>query len=372
MAIKVLMLLSNAFRPDPRVHKEAKALKEDAYDVGILAWDRGEQRPVSETIDGIEINRVRTPKPKGAASTAIRMVHFWVKALLKSRRKEFDVVHAHDLDTLLPGILISKLHRVPLVYDAHEHYAKMIAVDAPLTVTRLVDRLELRLVAFCSLAIVANPPMKPRLEAVRGPEIVIVANCVDLPDGTKLRAHSTHQEVVLFYGGTFEPMRYIVETIEVVKRTENAKVVFAGTGRLSDLVSREASLSPKVEFLGFLSWNALMNAMVASDAVLCLLDPRNENYKMNIANRLCEGMAYGVPVLASKDTLCGEIVQKEGAGIVIEWSPENLVKAIDELRDINRTREMGRNGRVAAEREYNWKIQKERLLESYRKVLSIS
>jgi glycosyltransferase involved in cell wall biosynthesis len=369
MAKRVLMLLTNTFRPDPRVHKEARALIEAGYEVSLFAWDRDGRGPQHQNIDGIDIHRIRTVRLAGSIGMVLGMLIFWAKSLLLSRKVAFDIVHAHDFDTLLPAILISRLHSVPLIYDAHEHYSKMIAVDAPAVVTRFIDRLELASVSFCDLAIIANPPMIPRIMAVQGPEVVNVANCVDLPDRTRVRAHTWHKEVVLFYGGTLEPMRYIEESIEVVKCTPDAKVVFAGTGRLSELVAREAAQSPKVEFLGFLDWNSLMDRMAASDAVLCLLDPRNENYKISIANRLCEGMAYGVPVLASKDTLCGEIVEKEGAGVVIEWSPENLVRAIDELREPAKAQEMGKNGRAAAEREYNWKIQKTRLLEAYRNVL---
>jgi glycosyltransferase involved in cell wall biosynthesis len=369
VAMKVIMLLTNTFRPDPRVHKEAKALMGDGYEVTLFAWDRDGKGIQNQNIDGIEIHRIRTVRPIGSIGFVLGMLIFWAKSLLLSRKVAFDVVHAHDFDTLLPAILIARLRGVPLIYDAHEHYSRMIAVDAPAIVTRLIDRLELASVALCDLVIIANPPMVSRFMSLQGPEVVIVANCVDLPDRTKLRAHSRHQEVVLFYGGTLEPMRYIEDTIEVVKRTTDAKVVFAGSGRLSELVAREAAQSPKVEFLGFMDWNSLMKKMVESDAVLCLLDPRNENYRIAIANRLCEGMAFGVPVLASKRTLCGDIVDKEGAGIVIEWSPENLVRAIEELRETTRAQEMGMNGRAAAEREYNWKIQKTRLLESYRKVL---
>ena len=45
---KVLMLLTNAFDPDPRVHHEAKALVESGYDVTILCWDRDYKTPAYE------------------------------------------------------------------------------------------------------------------------------------------------------------------------------------------------------------------------------------------------------------------------------------------------------------------------------------
>ena len=40
MNAKILMLLSNAFDPDPRVHQEAVSLAQNGYDVQLLCWDR--------------------------------------------------------------------------------------------------------------------------------------------------------------------------------------------------------------------------------------------------------------------------------------------------------------------------------------------
>jgi len=34
------MLLAKAYRPDPRVYKEAMTLSKNGFDVSILCWDR--------------------------------------------------------------------------------------------------------------------------------------------------------------------------------------------------------------------------------------------------------------------------------------------------------------------------------------------
>src|SRR5262249_3694874 len=56
---RVLMLLSNCFNPDPRVHSEARSLVQNRYEVLVLAWDRERQRPMQEVVDGILIKRIR-------------------------------------------------------------------------------------------------------------------------------------------------------------------------------------------------------------------------------------------------------------------------------------------------------------------------
>ena len=55
---KVLMLLTNAFDPDPRVHQEAVSLVNAGYDVTILGWDRDLKAVPKERIDGIHVERI--------------------------------------------------------------------------------------------------------------------------------------------------------------------------------------------------------------------------------------------------------------------------------------------------------------------------
>ena len=47
---QIRMLLSNAFRPDPRVLKEARSLAEAGYEVTVIAWDREGKYPAAELV----------------------------------------------------------------------------------------------------------------------------------------------------------------------------------------------------------------------------------------------------------------------------------------------------------------------------------
>ena len=58
---RVLMLLTNAFDPDPRVHAEARALIAHGFSVRMVCWDRDLKSPAEENVDGIDIERVHIP-----------------------------------------------------------------------------------------------------------------------------------------------------------------------------------------------------------------------------------------------------------------------------------------------------------------------
>ncbi len=366
MPRKILMLLSNEYRPDPRVEKEAEALLDSGHEVTILCWDRGRSRPRSASSGGLRIERVRTGRVVSVGSFLLNSPLFCLRTVLRALGMSVDVVHCHDLDTLPQGVFLSKLKGVPLVYDAHEHYAKMIAGDVPGVISSALEIAERILVKGSSAVVAANAKIAEYLRPFVRKEPVVVMNCVDLEEVPHQSSQGrTGGKATIFYGGSLEPLRYVEEVLKAIMANPACRLRIAGIGRLGSSVKNAARISPDIEFLGYLPHDQLMKEMAASDAILCLLDPSNGNNRIGTPNRLFEAMAIGLPVIASEGTLSGEIVRQTGCGVVMAWSEEEFAKVVNELSDPRARERMGRNGRKAAESEYNWGIMKRRLLDTY-------
>src|SRR4051794_3322597 len=67
----VLMLLTNAYDPDPRVRQEALALIDMGCRVRLLAWDRDCKRPRTELMEGVAVERVQMASRHGRGTTQI-------------------------------------------------------------------------------------------------------------------------------------------------------------------------------------------------------------------------------------------------------------------------------------------------------------
>ena len=313
----------------------------------------------------MRLHRIRTGRVGGQPALVLNYPLFLLRCLAAAREVRPEIVHAHDLDTLPAGLLIARLRGIPIVYDAHERYAKMIAMDVPAAVSRLVEKLEQLLLPRVDLAITINEAMASEMERHTRDKVLVIMNVIELPPRSRTRQHVENESIVLFNPVTFEPMRYLEESIEAASKIDRCVLRIAGSGRLQKAVEKGAREHDNVEFLGHLPFTRLLEEYEKVDVVLMLADPTNENYRIGIANKLGEGMAFGLPLLASKRTLTGDIVEDTGCGLTFDWSEERFKAAVEQLRDPALRAEMGRKGRTAAEEVYNWGSMKKRLLGAY-------
>ena len=77
-------------------------------------------------------------------------------------------------------------------------------------------------------------------------------------------------------------------------------------------------------------------------------------------------MAAGRPVIVTRGLMMGDLVEREECGLVVPYTKEGLRSAIAQLQgDPALAERLGRRGFDAAKREYNWALEKRRLLDVY-------
>src|ERR1035438_2570179 len=86
----VLMLLTNAYDPDPRVRQEALALIGMGCRVRLLAWDRDLKAPAAECMEGVEVERVFLSSTHGRGAAQIFFYAcLYLKMLWRGMRTSF-------------------------------------------------------------------------------------------------------------------------------------------------------------------------------------------------------------------------------------------------------------------------------------------
>ncbi len=369
-------MLTYPFRPDPRVLREARSLIKRKIWVGLIAWDREGGRATRATENGIEVVRLGPRCPyRSAAKVISRLPRFWWRALRTSKDMQFDAVHCHDFDTLPLGLLIGRLNRKPVLYDAHEIYSAMIKKDIG-ELSRIVWLFERILAKRADEIITVNATLALSLPSGRrGPPRMVMNS----PDTTVLegkdvktikREHGLGGFVVS-YLGSLEPGRFIEEMVESVGTNPLLTLAIAGDGTLRPYVEKAAELSPSIRFLGTIDSDEALRLTWASDLVIAMLDPSNPNYKVSTPVKVLDAMACGRPVVLSEGLNISESVKQLGCGFVVPYDKESFKVILEEAMDSpNLLNEMGRKGKEYYEKELSWHRSETELLKAYEALIA--
>ena len=107
--MKIIMLRSHPVNPDVRIEKEAETLSNVGYEVLILGWARYGGKVKSQEIKrNYYIRRFQLNAPLGY-TIFFFLPFWWIYVSFWLLKEKWDVVHAADLDCLIPSIIILNL-----------------------------------------------------------------------------------------------------------------------------------------------------------------------------------------------------------------------------------------------------------------------
>ena len=340
----ILMLLTNAYDPDPRVRQEALALLGMGYRVRLLAWDRDLKAARFEQAEGIEIERILLPSVHGRGTTQIfYYLRLYFGMLWRGLRTSFDVVHCHDLDTLPLGFVLGKLKRKPVVYDAHENFPDMLEGSVPALVQEGLRRLENFLIRRSDLLITVGEKLRRHFVERGARHAVVVGNWKRPRDFARtaeqnaaLRRRLGVPEGSLLVVCITQLLRdrKLEELLQAVNGAPNVYAAIGGKGVLEGEIQKWAEANPRIRFLGFVSAEEIPSYTCAADVIYYGFDPQNPNARFSAPNKLYEALAAGKPLITGDFGEIAEVVRQSGCGVVLpRYSVEEIQKALSLLED---------------------------------------
>lgn len=407
------MLLSNAFRPDPRVLKEARSLAEAGYEVTVIAWDREGKYPAQELArsetgqrdeengqsdertgrsGSFMVQRVQDVRSVYGAGIrqALRLPRFWLHAWRRLSRLRPDVVHCHDFDTLPPGWLWAKLHHRPVIYDAHEYYTELqrprLRGLAGKVLLPLIAAAEQVLSRSSSAVITVDERIARRYHNRR---VVVIGHyppadfaqsvARSVPPGGFAQSGQSgelpqHAAPTLVYAGRFSTDRGMVVIAEALQRLATQdlrprlRLLGTWTSRAEEQAFGQAmaGLEAQVDMVGWVQFDQVPAHLASADVALAVLQPI-ERYVAALPVKLFEYMACGLPVVISDFPANRAVVAGADCGILVDPCDYAAVAAAIArfLADPAEARRLGDNGRRAFETQYNWQALERKLLALY-------
>ncbi len=372
--IRIAMLLSNAFRPDPRVHKEARSLARAGHTVTVICWDRQGEFAPREYLDGFEIRRLAIRSAYGAGSRQLfYLPRFWRRALLELGTLKPHLIHCHDLDTTLPGYGYALTHRLPWIFDAHECYPEQMRAQVNPLIYRGLQWLEKIMTQRATCVITVGNLLAKHLESLGG-RVTIVGNYQPLGDcgpGPLSRAAIglKQDDFVTAYIGGFTRERLILPLIEATQYHPDLVVLILGDGPQRPAIETVLPSYPNVHYKGWAPLEQVPYYTALADVIYYGLDGSDKNSQYSTPNALFNALAAGKPLLTTNVGEIAHIVRQEQCGIVVEQpSPYALAQALLQLRDPSLRATLGVNARRAAQSRYNWAIAEATLLDVYQQL----
>ena len=384
-APRVAMLLDNAFRPDPRVANEARALAEAGFHVAIHAWDREGERPPRETWHGVEVRRLGPRSRHGLGSRQmIYLAVFWWHCFWQLIGREVDAIHCHDFNTLPLGWLLAALKRCRLVYDAHESYADMLAANVAPWIKAAIVGAERLLCRRTDAALTVGALLEAELQRRGARHTWVVGNWKRLDEfafepaavagrrrelGLNGAAGASPLRLWVTYIGWLNADRGIVPLLEAVEAQDGIALLVGGDGPSADEVRAAAGRCERIRYLGFVNPADIPLYTAMADVIYYGLDSSNVNASYSAPNKLFEALAAGRAIVCNRIGEVGRIVAEEGCGQVVgELSREALADALGQLGDADRLAACQAAAREAGEQRYNWARAAEQLLALYQAI----
>jgi len=376
----VLMLLTNAYDPDPRVRQEALALIKMGCTVKVLAWDRDLKSHRLEHVEGIEVERIfmRSKHGRGTSQLLFYTI-LYLQMLWKGWRTPFDVIHCHDLDTLPLGVLLGKLSRRPIVYDAHESFPDMLKGSVHALVLRGLRGLETFLIRRIDLLITVGEKLRRHFESRGAANSVVVGNwkCLDDFSRSEEENMAIRRElgipaaaVVIVCITQLFMDRKIEELLQAVEECQDIYLIIGGKGALETLVRLKAAEVPRISYVGFVGASDIPRFTCAGDIVYYGFDAANPNARFSAPNKLFEALAAGKPLITGDFGEIADVVRNSCCGIVLpQYDVGHIKEAIERFRDEHFRNRLADNARQCGRLGMNWHHAEEVLFHQYSAML---
>jgi glycosyltransferase involved in cell wall biosynthesis len=342
-------------------------------------------------VDGIRVISVaggyNDPNLGTATSGWRRMLSFYefARAATQAGRglPQPDVVFATHTPLMvgLAGARLADHFGAPFVFEVRDLWPEALvnvgALRNPLAIWWL-SRMARTIYRKADHIVALSPGMKEGVvrTGVPAEKVTVIPNASDLDlfrpdlDGSALRQRLGlgNRFAGIYFGamGLANGLEYIIEAARILAQRGNDHVVFVlhgSGGKRSELEALARQYNLKNVVFSDLVGDKEQVAQLVAGGDVCLTIYRATKEHTWSPNKMFDALAAGKPVLVNVPGWLGETIEQNRCGKSLDpRRPEALADAMQELAaQPDQCRQMGRNARALAEREFDRRLLAERL-----------
>ena len=351
--MRILMLVISNVATDTRVMREASALAGAGHEVHVIGKDvsTGYEPPRGVTVASVGAGsafrkegaeslgaRRKLPPHLRAARWLLLPQHrnsafaSWrAKAKELAAEQEFDIVHAHDFNTLALGVELAQNKRVPLVYDTHELWQGRPRVGRPTPLQKRREAKEEQAWgARAATVITVGEGVADALrEAYGWRHVEVVRNTFPLPEGGPVDPPKSVSGAV--YAGRIAPFRELEAIAGASELVKPLRIVIAGPADDTYLGSYDAKAAEVVGPRPVDEVDALLRELGIS---LVTHSDKWLNHRLAMPNKLFHAVRAGVPVVGTDVQELRRVVEEHKLGaLYTPGDAASLAAALQEVAD---------------------------------------
>ncbi len=294
-----------------------------------------------------------------------------------------DLVHCHDLDTLLVGALAKRRWGIPIVWDSHENWP-YINPEADGEYIRTFLELERLLAGHADHVFAVSSPLLREITARTGARSISVVPNAEIwrgerpPTTAGAMTALAAGRIRFLFQGSFAPERGLDHLIAAWRGVDGRRAALFLRGprneaaeKLEARASELGLLNEAVYFLDPVVEEELVAASSEADVGLIPYLRRWPGYRVACPNKLSQYLHAGVPVLSNELPYVREILQAGRCGAIydstVHGSLEALVATV--VANPQLLADWRRNALGYSREQFNWQRVSPEIISRYAQLL---
>ncbi len=368
-----LVLRAGPWDTTQAVPRTAACLRELGYDVTVLSWDFHGNKPPQERIQGWRVVWFRKPFPPRSIKYFLYWVFWWWWVVRQLLKRPYVVVHAMNLESAVPCVLLRRQRGYKLVYDIRDAWGQAVSnrrfplpqafrildrwaargADGLLLSQGILDRMG----RFFGRAVCERIPA---IQVLNVPQRDMAGQFLPPPlEGIRLN-----------FSGHISYLRNAAAIIELARQRPDVRVDVVGPVN-DPALRRELEGLPNCLLHGYLSFEKAMELMKPCNLVAVMYDVFTEVAIVSSANKMFEAMMMSRPYIGSAGGFPGLVAEQVGAGWAVPYNDSQaLIALVDRLRqDPALIEQAAQRARQAYCQRFQWDVQKANLRTLYAHLL---
>jgi glycosyltransferase involved in cell wall biosynthesis len=368
----IAIVRSNSLIYDSRIMKNVHSLNK-RYTVLAIGWNREgrkldqnakQKNVLNQTNSSAVIPKIftiRAPFARPSLTEYIPLIAyfpmFWGYILFNLLLFRPNIVHACDLDTALPCYIYKVLFQKKMIFDVFDRYAMTFIPRKHTILYYLLNELEEAMSGKADVLVTVGDKILDTFRK-RPTRCQVIMNCMEDYYYSEETGHKERQEndpttLSVVYTGPITQGRGLQTVSEVIKDIENVKLIMMGPLVDKKLLD-ELLLNPRVEYKGFLeSIPDYFHAVLDADILIALYSGEIPSLGITTHNKVYEAMMCEKPIITN---VSRDLIAESQFGLVVDYDDKRGIRsAIVKLKNDGELRKhLGKNGRNAFLRKYNW------------------